>query len=78
MRNSLLNLQNRTEDLRDYNFNQGLIHSVARGGQIERQQETIQEFAKRVMRKPQLRQRNSVSGFKRDVVEGGIRIRFKR
>jgi len=76
--NAQRRLQRRRDELIDYNFNQGVINAVATGGPIERKQESIQEFAKRVMKKPQIRQRNPHTSFKRDVVEGGIRIRFKR
>ena len=72
------NLDSATEGLLNWNFRNKSSRALAKGGPIERQQESIQEFANRVMKKPKLRQRNPSAGFKRDVVEGGIRIRFKR
>ena len=51
---------------------------VARGGQIRRKRESIQDFASRVLGTPQTQQRRNSGDITRTYEEGGVRIKIRK
>lgn len=76
--NARINLNAETERLTDYNFRKALSHSIAKGGKIERKQMSIEEFAKRALSRPKMREHTVNTGFVREHCKGGTMIRFKK
>ena len=74
-----LNLDTAGERLKEYKFRSGVSHMAKNGGQIERRQETIQEFAERIKKKPIQRDYSGGGGcIVRKHCNGGTMIRFKK
>ena len=69
-------LEDRTENLTQYNFNSGIANMAERGGKIKKQQ-SLDEFAARVLKRPRVRYSNN-TGVIRQRCNGGIMIRVKR
>ena len=71
------NLASAGEGVRRYNFRSGVAHSAAQGGQIERKQLTMQEFADRILNR---QRRSDVTHSARLVTQrckGGVIVRLK-
>lgn len=73
-----LNLDTAGERLKEYKFRSGVSHMAKNGGQIERRQETIQEFAERIKKKPRQRGYGGGGCIVRRHCNGGTMIRFKK
>lgn len=71
-------INNGTEQLRRYNFNNGVSNVAATGGQIERKQMSLDEFARHALSKPQQKKPQVNSGIIRIRGNGGVCIRIKR
>ena len=70
-------LEDRTENLTQYNFNSGIANMAERGGKIKKQQ-SLEDFAARALRKPRFREEPASSGYIRQKIDGGVRVRLKR
>lgn len=71
------NLSAGHENLRRYQFRNATSHIVADGGKIERKQESLKQFADRVMRQRRNNDITHSSGIVRQRCKGGTMIRIK-
>ena len=73
-----LNLEAAGEGIRNYDFRQGVSRRAAEGGKIERREQTLQEFAAKVLKKRTINDTTRRVGFVRQHCTGGTMIRIKR
>lgn len=71
------NLQAAGERMADYHFRSGISNIAKSGGQL-RKQETIEQFASRVLRKPRQRSSSPSNRIVHQHCAGGTMIRFKK
>lgn len=75
---SNLNTQAAHERIADTENRYKIARVVARGGQIERKRESIQDFASRVLRAPINQMRTKPADIVRTYEDGGVRIKIRR
>ena len=75
--NALQNLQARAENLADYNFRNQVPRVRAEGGNIDRKQTSLKDFADSVTKRSKTNTTDS-AGVVREYCNGGVKIRIKR
>ena len=73
-----MNLNAAGENIRNYDFRAGVARRAADGGKIERKEQSLQDFAARVLKKRNLNDITRRVGFVRQHCDGGTMIRIKR
>lgn len=77
-RNARRSLNAANEGLINYNFRSGLSNVARSGGEINRKQYSIEDFAAKVLRKPRTREYSRNPSVIRKRTQGGVIVRFKR
>lgn len=72
------NLNAAHERLTDYRFRSGVAHAVANGGNIQRGRQTLQQFAKKVLKEYNTRDSSVPDSIIHRKCKGGTMVRIKR